>query len=180
VVEEVGKDAARFFFMLRSHHTTLEFDLELAKEQSPENPVFYIQYAHARMCSIFRKAVEAGYPPPEEIVTVDLAPLRLPEEMTLMKTLLVYPETLSQAAEQREPHRVAFYLLDLAKVFQNYYTQAKTDGRYRVLTADREITLAKLFLVKTLREIFRHGLSILGVSAPERMIQEGNEGSRYG
>jgi arginyl-tRNA synthetase len=172
VVDEVGRDAARFFFMMRSHNAALDFDLELAKKETPENPVFYIQYAHARMCSIFRKAVEAGYPEPEKIQDVSLSPLVLPEEMDLIKTILTYPEILIQAAELREPHRVAFYLLDLAKTFQNYYTRGKTDDRYRVIVADRETTLAKLFLVKTLREVFRLGLRVLGVSAPERMTRE--------
>jgi arginyl-tRNA synthetase len=174
VVEEVGRDAARFFFILRSHHTTLDFDLELAKQQNSENPVYYVQYAHARMCSIFAKAQEAGYPAPEQIHGEDLDTLTLPEEIKLIKLELSYPEILIQAVEEREPHRVAFFLLELAKAFQNYYTLGKTDDRYRVVTPDKKSTLAQLFLLKTLREILSNGLSILGVSAPERMerIQE--------
>ncbi|MCE9624088.1 MAG: arginine--tRNA ligase [Deltaproteobacteria bacterium] len=154
VIDEVGKDAVRFFFMMRSHNATLDFDLELAKQQSSDNPVFYIQYAHARMSSIFRKAEEAGYPSAEALGEVDLTPLQLEEEITLIKTLLAYPEMLKGAVQFREAHRVAFYLLDLAKTFQNYYTRAKGDDRYRVLTPHRETTLAKLYLVKTLREVF--------------------------
>ncbi len=172
VLEEVGRDATRFFFMMRSHNATLEFDLDLAKRQSAENPVYYIQYAHARMCSIFAKAQEGGYDPPEKITKVDLAPLDLPEEMELIKSLATFSDLLASAAEQREPHRIAFYLLDLARIFQNYYTRAKTDSRYKVISAKRDTTLAKLFLLKTLREVFRAGLKILGVGAPERMVKD--------
>lgn len=169
VVEEVGKDAARFFFMLRSHNTHLDFDLELAKEQSSENPVYYVQYAHARMSSIFRKAEEAGHKTPGPHANIDLSPLRLPEEMDLIKKLLEYPEVLISAAQGREPHRVAFYLLELAKIFQNYYTKGKGDDRYRVIQPEKETTQAKLYLILCLQAIFRLGLKILGVAAPEEM-----------
>lgn len=169
VVDEVGKDAARFFFILRSHHTTLDFDLELAKKQNTENPVFYVQYAHARICSIFVKAQETGYPSPDQIHDEDLSTLTLPEEINLIKIELTYPDVLAQAVQEREPHRIAFYLLELAKAFQNYYTLGKTDDRYRVVTSDKKSTLAQLFLLKTLREILADGLGILGVSAPEKM-----------
>lgn len=170
VVEEVGKDAARFFLLLRSHHTQLEFDLELAKEKSNDNPVYYVQYAHARMCSIFNKAVkEKKLPPEEEIGPMGLDKLVLPEEITLIKQVLNYSDTLIQAAQLREPHRIIFYLMDIAKAFQNYYTQGKSDPRYRVLGEDQEKTLGKLFLLKTLKNVFASGLAILGVSAPEAM-----------
>ncbi|MDX1386318.1 MAG: arginine--tRNA ligase [bacterium] len=169
VVDEVGKDAARFFFMLRSHNTHLDFDLELAKEQSSENPVFYVQYAHARMASIFRKAAEAGHAAPDAQAAIDLNPLQLPEEVDLIKKLLEYPDVLVSAAQGREPHRVAFYLLELAKIFQNYYTKGKTDSRYRVIQEEANTTQAKLYLILSLQAIFRMGLEILGVSAPEEM-----------
>ena len=169
VVDEVGKDAARFFFMLRSHNTHLDFDLELAKEQSSENPVFYVQYAHARMASIFRKAAEAGHAAPDAQAAIDLNPLQLPEEVDLIKKLLEYPDVLVSAAQGREPHRVAFYLLELAKIFQNYYTKGKTDSRYRVIQEEANTTQAKLYLILSLQAIFRMGLGILGVSAPEEM-----------
>jgi len=169
VIDEVGKDATRFFFMWRSHNATLDFDLELAKQKSADNPVYYVQYAHARMCSIFSKAQEAGHPSAEEIGEVGLSHLDLPEEMELVKSMLTYPEVLEAAARQREPHRVAFFLIDLAKVFQNYYTRGKSDERYRVISPDRDRTAAKLYLIKTLREVFRLGLNILGISAPEKM-----------
>ncbi len=169
VVDEVGRDATRFFFMMRSHNATLDFDLELAKQKTADNPVFYIQYAHARMCSIFKKAAEAGHELPKHFAPPALSALRLDEEMELIKQLLTYPEVLEEAARLRETHRIAFFLLDLAKIFQNYYTRGKADDRYRVISADRETTQAKLFLIKTLREVFRLGLGILGISAPEEM-----------
>jgi len=172
VIDEVGKDATRFFFMMRSHNAALDFDLELAKQKTSDNPVFYIQYAHARMCSIFAKAEEAGYEGPEKFNEVDLSSLDLPEERDLIKIAVTYPEVLISAAEEKEPHRVAFYLMEIAKIFQNYYTRGKTDDRYRVISPDPAKTLAKLYLIKTLREVFRAGLDILGVSAPERMERE--------
>src|SRR5262249_81645 len=118
---------------------------------------------------------EAGFPSAEALGEVDLRPLNLEEEIALIHSLLEYPEMLAGAVQFREPHRVAFYLLDLAKTFQNYYTRAKSDDRYRVLSAHREAALAKLYLVKTLREVFRDGLKILGVSAPEQMSREEEE-----
>jgi len=172
VIDEVGKDATRFFFIMRSHHATLDFDLELAKQKTADNPVFYIQYAHARMCSIFAKAAEAKVAIPESFAAVDLSGLTLPEEEELIKTLCTFSETLTEAAAQRETHRVAFYLQELAKLFQNYYTRGKTDDRYRVLSSNQDVTIAKLYLIRTLREVFRSGLEILGVSAPERMDRE--------
>ncbi len=175
VVDEVGKDAARFFFVMRSHHSTLDFDLELAKQQTMDNPVYYIQYAYARIASIFRKVAEAGYTYQEEELRSDLESLTLPEEIDLVKVVLEYSDILVAAAKLHEPHRIVFYLNDLAKVFQNYYTRGKSDSRYRVITTERKQTLAKLFLIKTVQEVFRHGLNILGVSAPEKMIREEEE-----
>ncbi len=172
VVEEVGKDATRFFFMLRSHNAALDFDLELAKRESSENPVYYVQYAHARLCSLFQKAQQAGYEIPKDFASLDLSPLQLPEELELIKVLLTYGDVLENAAQLREPHRVAFYLLELTKVFQNYYTRAKSDERYRILSGELQGVRAKLALLGLLRQVLCSGLGILGVSAPERMNRE--------
>ncbi len=172
VVDEVGKDATRFFFMLRSHNAALDFDLELAKRESSENPVYYVQYAHARLCSLFQKAKEAGHEIPEDLSSIDLSPLALAEELELIKALLTYSDVLETAVQLREPHRVAFYLLELTKIFQNYYTRAKTDERYRIVGGNPAHTLAKLALLKLLRQVLSSGLGILGVSAPERMNRE--------
>ncbi len=180
VVEEVGADAARFFFLMRSANAQLDFDLDLAKKQSPDNPVYYIQYAHARIASIFRKAKEAGVLKEAKVgfsekESVDY--LELPEEFDLIERLSMYPEVLREAGENFEPHRVAFYLLDLAKAFQTYYSRAKGDERYRVISPDLQKTKSKLLLIHALQSVLQSGFEIVGVNAPEYMSLEGNEES---
>lgn len=165
---EVGRDAARYFFLQRAVSTHLDFDLELAKKQTPENPVFYIQYAHARIASIFRKAKEEGIP--AEFSGWDWRRLDLPQEKELVKQLFSFPDAVRRAALELAPHTVAFYLLDLARAFQHYYSQAKQDPRYRVLNpAEPEAMRAKLYLLKNIRIVLQNGLKLLGISAPERM-----------
>ena len=162
VVDEVGVDAARFFFLMRSADTALEFDLDLAKEQSSENPVYYVQYAHARACSLFRQAAEEG----ESLGGLDEAPpgvLALDEEHQLMKNLLEWPDVVRTAAERFEPHHVTFGLIALAKQFHAYY------NRNRILGQGEELTRARLCLVKCVRVVLKNGLNLLGVSAPEKM-----------
>lgn len=162
VMEEVGVDACRFFLLLRRSESPLDFDLEVAKSQSEENPVYYIQYAHARISSIFRKAEEKGVeiPDPEG---VDLKPLTLPEERTLAKAVGLFPEVVSESASTFEPHPLSTYLLSLAKAFHSYY------NKHRVLGEDPKRTRARLVLAWGLKEVIRNGLEILGVSAPEEM-----------
>ncbi len=169
VIDEVGPDATRFFFMMRSHQTTLDFDLELAKKHSSENPVFYLQYAHARICSIFNKLSEKGENDSLSEANLDLTSLDLPEELEMIKLLLKYPEVMMQAAVKREPHRIGFYLLEIAKLFQNYYTKGKLNPRYRVLEGEKEQIQAKFYLLTAIRAVLRLGFKILGVSAPEYM-----------
>jgi len=162
VVGEVGKDAARYNFLMRRSDSHLEFDLELAKKQSNENPVYYVQYAHARICSIVRNAGEKGstIPAYEE---VDLRCLKLPEEVNLIKTIIRFPEVVEGAAIALEPHRLTFYLNDLAALFHSYY------NKHRVLSDDESLSKARLFLIKTILTVVRNALRLLGVSAPERM-----------
>jgi arginyl-tRNA synthetase len=162
VVDEVGKDAARYNFLMRRSDSHLDFDLELAKKQSNENPVYYVQYAHARICSIVRNAGEKGYTIPayEE---VDLRCLKLPEEVNLIKTIIRFPEVVEGAAIALEPHRLTFYLNDLAALFHSYY------NKHRVLSDDESLSKARLFLIKTILTVVRNALRLLGVSAPERM-----------
>lgn len=162
VVKEVGGDAARFFFLMRSADSHLEFDLELAKKETPENPVFYIQYAHARICSVFRTARERGVQLPAAS-EVDLSPLKEDEEFILIQKILSFPEVVEKSALSLEIHRIPFYLQDLVSVFHAYY------NRHRVVTENRPLTLARLFLLECLRITIRNGLSIMEVSAPERM-----------
>jgi arginyl-tRNA synthetase len=162
LLEEVGRDAARFTFLTRRHDGPLEFDLALVTRQSADNPVFYVQYCHARVVSLFRNAatLEPGVPPWAE---VDLSPLALPEEQALIKRLLQYPDLVAGAARAREPHRIAYYLTELAGLFHPYYKA------HRILTEDRALTLARLGLCAAVGQVTRNGLGLLGVSAPESM-----------
>jgi len=161
VLDEVGSDAARFFYLLRSFHSHLDFDLTLAKTQSSENPVYYIQYVHARICSIFREAAARG-----ETLLSDhphLSSLSLPDEVTLMKKVARFPDVVSEAARQREPHRIPFYLLELSREFHAFYQN------HRFLGETPERTQARLALAKAVKTVVANGLSLIGVSAPERM-----------
>lgn len=162
VVDEVGKDAARYNFLMRRSDSHLDFDLELAKKQSNENPVYYVQYAHARISSIFSQALERGYGIPD-FGRTDVNRLDLAEEMALIKMLARFPEIVEGAAQTLEPHRLTFYLIDLAGIFHNYY------NKYRVISEDNELTIARLLLVKSVRTVLRNALTLLGVSAPEKM-----------
>lgn len=161
VLDEVGVDAARFFFLSKRCDSHLDFDLELAKRQSRENPVYYVQYVHARVSSIFRIAAERGID--ADMSSPDLTVLSLPEEFRLMKHLADFPDMLTEAAESLEPQRLTFYLTDLAELFHAYYHDN------RVLIEDDRLRKARLFLSEAVRQVVANGLSILGVSAPERM-----------
>ena len=162
VINEVGKDAALFFFLMRRLDSPLEFDLELAKSQSTENPVYYVQYAHARLSSVLRQAAERKIQirKPEQ---VKLEWLTLPEELALMRKLCQYPDMIEDAAAVLEPHRITFYLQDLAALLHHYYYQ------HRIISEDEELTQARLLLVVAVRVVIRNALELLGVSAPERM-----------
>jgi arginyl-tRNA synthetase len=162
VVDEVGKDAARYNFLMRRSDSHLDFDLELAKRQSNENPVYYVQYAHARICSILRMAAERGVDTPGW-GQADVAGLKLPEEIDLIKTIAGFPEVVAGAARTLEPHRLTFYLNDLAAIFHSYYNKNK------VLSDDAALTGARLFLVGCVLTVLRNALKMLGVAAPEKM-----------
>jgi arginyl-tRNA synthetase len=166
VVGEVGKDAARFLFLTRRSEAQLDFDIEVAKRQTMDNPVFYVQYAHARSCSMARKAAEAGLPGPYG--DADLARLSLPEEVGILKRLAVYPEMVLNAALAHEPHRVTTYLQELAAAFHGYFTKYK-DTEERVISGDPDLSRARLAMVAAVRQVVANGLGLLGVSAPERM-----------
>jgi arginyl-tRNA synthetase len=166
VVSEVGKDAARFLFLTRRSESQLDFDVEVAKKQSMDNPVFYVQYAHARGCSMARKAEDAGLPGP--FADADLSLLVLPEELQILKLLAVYPEMVRNAALTCEPHRVTAYLQELAASFHGYFTRYK-DSEERVISENRGLSRARLAMVAAVRQVVANGLGLLGVSAPERM-----------
>lgn len=162
VREEVGRDAARFIFLTRKADSKLDFDLDLAKEQSNDNPVYYVQYAHARICSILRNAAEKeiAIPLPEE---VDPSLLILTEERELIRSMAALPEVVETAALAMEPHRVTIWLRDISTILHSYYF------RHRVLSEDPALTNARIALVVAVRILLSEALSLLGVSAPERM-----------
>jgi arginyl-tRNA synthetase len=162
VVDEVGRDAARYNFLMRRSDSHLDFDLELAKKQSNENPVYYVQYAHARICSILRFGEERGYRIPV-YGEVNLSLLNLPEEIQLIKIITRFPELIEGAALTMEPHRLTFYLNEVAAIFHSYY------NKYKVISDDEELSKARLFLVKSILTVVKNALRLLGVSAPEKM-----------
>ncbi|RJR21315.1 MAG: arginine--tRNA ligase [Nitrospiraceae bacterium] len=171
VIDEVGPDITKFIFLTRKADSQLEFDIDVAKEQSAENPVFYVQYAYARISSLFRLAEEKGIGiqnskfkiQNSEIEGTDLAALIEPEEILLVKKLLQYPMVFEGAALACEPHRITYYLQELAGVFHAYYY------KHRIITEDNRLTLARLSLCRGVKIVLDEGLKILGVSAPERM-----------
>ena len=164
LVDEVGADVVRFFFLFRKHDSHLDFDLDLAKRQAPENPVFYVQYAHARLASVFREAEKKGIGLPADLAAVDLAPLS-EEEIALGRKLIGLPQVVRGAVESLEPHRVPFFLLELAGDFHRYYNKPAN----RIINEQRELSLARLFLARLLMDGIRSGLNLIGVSAPDRM-----------
>ena len=172
LIHEVGKDVARYFFLTRSANTHLDFDLELAKKETPENPVFYIQYAHARIASVFRKAAEKKIK--FSAKKIAWGELDLPEEKTIAQFLLEYPHIIATAATELEPHRLAFYLLELAKLFQGYYSKGRSDDRYRFISDDAQRTQAKLYLLKNTQIVLKNALNLLGISAPESLSKDEN------
>ena len=162
LMDEVGTDAARYFFCMRSLDSQLDFDMTLATEKSNENPVYYIQYAYARISSIARQLAEAGI---EAVPTSELKldTLVAPEELALIKKMGEYPELLARAARERAVHSVATYAYELAGLFHSFYNQC------RILGVDKDVQQARIALVKAVGHTIRHALGILGVSAPERM-----------
>lgn len=162
VLEEVGRDAARFFFLMRKSDSHLDFDLDLAKRQSSDNPVFYVQYAHARVASIFEQAARSGIIL-EQRDSVPVERLELTEELGLIRRMIEFNDVLEESVRELEPHRMIFYLLDLAGDFHHYYNHA------RVITEDADLSRARLLLVENLQKTVRRGLEILGIDAPTKM-----------
>ena len=162
LIEEVGRDAARFIFVMRNPDSHLDFDLELAKQQNQDNPVYYVQYAHARICSIFRQAEAAGISlPPVEQINTGL--LKEPEELELLRKIADFPEEINVAARTMAPHRIARYVLDLAGLFHSFY------NHHRVINDDQALQEARLLLMSVTRITIKNALCVLGVNAPEQM-----------
>ena len=159
LIDEVGRDAVRFFLVSRKADTEFVFDIDLAKSQTEDNPVFYVQYAHARICSVLAQAGAT----PQSPASADLAPLAHARELALAQRLGEFPELLAEAARDFAPHTLAFYLRELAGEFHSYYNAE------RVLVADEGLRLARLALILAVRQVLQNGLALLGVSAPEKM-----------
>ncbi len=160
LLDEVGVDVARFFFLERRSQSPLDFDLDLAKNTTDENPVFYVQYAHARICNIIKYAEEQGSGFSEQ---ANLKLLGEPEEINLIKKLLEFPEIVSSAVTFLEPHRVPNYLQELAAEFHRFY------HNHRVVSENDELTKARLVLTECTRIVLANALNLLGITAPERM-----------
>ncbi len=169
IVDEVGSDAARFIFLSRSYDSGLDFDLDVAKQQTSENPVYYVQYVHARITAMMARACEQGVlSNTEQLDDVHFFSHHLnllvePEEIRLIKILASFPDVVEKGASSLHPHVIFTYLISLASEFHAYY------NRHKVITGNRELTLARLFLVSGVKKVIRNALSLLGVSAPERM-----------
>jgi len=161
--EEVGNDACRLFYLMRSHDQPLDFDLELAKSRTNENPVYYIQYAHARVASVMKQLASRGlaFDSAEGLAGVSL--LTGPHEQAVLGALVRYPEMLEQAALNRAPHAIVHYLRDLANTFHTYYNAEQ------FIVGDSRTRNARLALVLGVQQVIRNGLTLLGVSAPESM-----------
>lgn len=177
VIDEVGADAAKFYFLMRDSKTHLEFDLELAKQRSADNPVYYVQYAHARICSLWRVASERGIARPTAGAT-DLTVLTDPDELGLIKKLSAYPEVIRTSALAFEPHRLTYYLQQLAAQLHTFYNKHRVlppmTDQERDEPASSEIfspqrTAARLVLMGSVQQVLRNGLDVLGISAPEHM-----------
>jgi arginyl-tRNA synthetase len=173
VVDEVGRDAVRFMMLFRKNDAPLDFDLAKVVEQSKDNPVFYVQYAHARCASVFRQAAgihqDASFSP-EVIGNADLSVIADEAEIDLMRRLSQYPRVVEGAAQAHEPHRVAFYLHDLASAFHSLWNRGKDIPHLRFVNqSDQASTQARLALVHAMKGVLASGLAILGVTAPDEM-----------
>jgi len=174
VVDEVGRDAVRFMMLFRKNDAPLDFDLAKVIEQSRDNPVFYVQYGHARGQSIFRNAREAFPDLPSDLTqvvgTANLELLSDPAELGLMRQIALYPRTIEAAAAAHEPHRIAFYLFDLASEFHALWTLGNASPHLRfIIHNDRQLTVARLVLVQGVVTVLASGLALLGVGAPNEM-----------
>ncbi len=163
LIDEVGADATRFFFMMRSKDTHLNFDLALAKKQSSDNPVFYLQYAHARICGILRVAAETSGFEPKASEYDRLMHLSLKEELDLAKLLMRFPEAIELAVEHLEPQKLITYLNDVAAAFHKFYVEC------RIVGEEEAVMTSRLYLALATRQVLKNGFKILGISAPERM-----------
>ena len=165
LIDWVGRDATRYFLVARKADAEFTFDVDLALSQSEDNPVYYVQYAHARICSVLLQAGEKGYAVPDtaSALHADLTPLSTAREQTLLNRLAAYPDVLADATDELAPHQLAYYLKELAADFHGYYNAE------RILVDDDGVRNARLALLLATRQVLNNGLALLGVSAPEKM-----------
>jgi len=168
LVEEVGIDAARFVFLSKHHDSALDFDIDLVKKQDSDNPVYYVQYAHARICSIFRKAEEEGMDLPRQ-PDPPLTGLVLDEEISLMRMMAEFPILMEDVCRSLEPHRLTYYLTNLAALFHRYFNLGTKFPEHRIVTKDRTLSEARLYLALGVKQIIGAGLELLGIHAPRKM-----------
>ena len=161
IIDEVGPDAAKFFFLMRKKESHLDFDLELAKSQSPDNPVYYIQYAHARICGILDHSKNQLESKLKEKIDSQL--LKQEQELAILRKLREYPDALFSAYQSLEPYRIIEYLLELASIFHSFYT------KHKVVTEDAALTQTRLLLVECIKTVISNALGLLGISQPEKM-----------
>lgn len=171
IIQDVGRDATRYTFLMRKGDAQLDFDIDILKSQSLNNPVYYAQYGYARICSILRKATEAGVEIPDGITPEDFEGLQLPEELDIIKKMGEYPDLLDSIAKTLEPHLLVYYIQDLEAMFHQYYTKYKKTEK--VLSDDRIKRRGRLALIIALKGVLKNAFGILGVNAPERMSLKG-------
>ena len=169
IIDEVGRDATRYFLAARRPTSQMTFDLELAASRSIENPVYYIQYAHARICSTFRKQVEEGGSYDEQNGFANLEKLTLEHENALMDRMNQFPDLVKVAAKNCEPHIIAHYLRELASDLHGYYQLGKKDESFRWIVEDKDLSDARLTLIRAVKQVLANGLDLLAVNAPEQM-----------
>ena len=168
LIGDVGVDAVRFVFLMKSHESPLDFDMDLVKKKDSDNPVYYVQYAHARICSIFRKAASEGIDLPSQ--TEGLSDhLVMEEEMALIRYIAGFSSLLNEISRSLEPHRLTYYLTDLAASFHKYFNMGSRNHEFRIITESTPLTRARLCLVDGIRIVLANGLDLLGISAPEKM-----------
>lgn len=168
LVEEVGVDAVRFVFLTKNHDSTVDFDIDLVKKHDSENPVYYVQYAHARICSIFRKATSEAISLPDSPESY-LPRLVLDEEMALIRWMAEFPVLLEKVSRTLEPHPLTYYLTELASLFHRYFNLGTKVPDNRIVGSDRSLSRARLFLAEAVRTVLNNGLNLLGIHAPEKM-----------
>jgi arginyl-tRNA synthetase len=173
MVEQVGAGAVRFFMLTRTPDSQLDFDFAKVVEQTRENPVFYVQYAHARCCSILRHAAEmfsAAELTPQALAKVDTSAISSPEELALIKGLANWPRVVEAAALAQEPHRIAFYLMELAALFHGVWHKGNDNASLRfIVPGDKTLTLARLVLIKSVQTVIQSGLAVMGCPPIEEM-----------